>query len=255
MRFGVCHAVTLPGTWEEVIAQAGQLGFEGIELFVSPPQIPELLDNPERAAQLRQAANRAGVAFPSLCLSFFGREPRVYDPDPTLRAEAIRRARAGIARCAHLGGAVVLLPGAPALDDADAVARWIDALRTLVPDCERHQVKVAIETGLTGPETLQVLSQVGSLWIGDYFDMGNAAGRDMDPAQEILTRGQHIAQIHAKGVRGALLEAGTVDVPAVARALRSIGYQGWIMLETSRGERPLEAVGAEREQLLRLFAG
>src|SRR6185437_13672380 len=81
MHLGVCHAVTLPGEWEQAIADAGALGFEGIELFVRANTAADLLDHPERVASLRSAAASAGVSFPSLGLIYFGPDFRLYSPD------------------------------------------------------------------------------------------------------------------------------------------------------------------------------
>ena len=46
-------------------------------------------------------------------------------------------------------------------------------------------------------------------------------------------------QVHVKGVRGAGLDAGTVDLGAVRSALAETGYDGWLLLETAAGEDPL----------------
>jgi hypothetical protein len=91
------------------------------------------------------------------------------------------------------------------------------------------------------PETREILGRVGSSWVGDYFDTGNAAGQGRDPVEEIRQRKGLIVQIHVKGTRGADLAAGTVDLPAVKRALQETGYDDWLMLETSAGDAPLDA--------------
>lgn len=241
MHIGVCHSVTLPGEWEDAIAQAGEIGFEGIELFLRPATLAELLDHPERVEALRQAASRAGVALPSLGLVFFGGDWRLTDPNPSVREATVEKARVALRRCAELGGAVALLPGAAALDDAPAAEAYLTSLRELAVTAAPLGVRIGIETGYSAAETRDVLSRVDSRWVGDYFDTGNAAGRGRDPVEEIRGRGGLIFQIHLKGVRGASLEAGTVDLDGVSQALRETGYDGWLMLETSAGDAPLDA--------------
>jgi inosose dehydratase len=241
MHLGVCHAVTLPGEWDRAIADAGALGFEGIELFVRSNTMADLLDRPERVASLRTAADRAGISFPSLGLVFFGPNFRLYELDLDARANAVQQVRVGIERCAELGGRVVLVPGAPPLSDQPAVEAYVGSLKDLATTAATLGVRIGIETSYNSPETREILGRVGSPWVGDYFDTGNAAGQGRDPVEEIRQRKGLIVQIHVKGTRGADLAAGTVDLPAVKRALQETGYDDWLMLETSAGDAPLDA--------------
>jgi sugar phosphate isomerase/epimerase len=241
MHLGVCHAVTLPGEWESAIADAGALGFEGIELFVRANTAADLLDHPERVDTLGDAAARAGVSFPSLGLIYFGPDFRLFSPEAAVRDAVVERVRQGIKRCAELRGTVVLVPGAPPMEDGAAVDAYVDSLKRLVPHAARYEVKIGIETSYTAAETRAILDRVDSPWVGDYFDTGNAAGKGLDPVAEIRQRGQQIVHIHVKGTRGADLASGTVDLAGVKSALAEIGYDGWLMLETSAGDNPLDA--------------
>jgi sugar phosphate isomerase/epimerase len=254
MHLGVCHAVTLPGEWEQAIAQAGELGFEGIEIFLRPATMADLLDHPERVALLRDAAERAGVQLPSLGLVVFGPEFRLSDPHPATRTATVERARLGIQRCAELGGKIVLVPGAPPLDDEPAVAAYVASVQDLASTAANLGVLIGIETGYDAAETRQVLELVGSPWVGDYFDTGNAAARGRDPAEEVRRRKSLIVQMHVKGLRGADLAGGTVDLAALKQALQEIGYDGWLMLETSAGDNPLEAARRNLAVLRENFA-
>lgn len=241
MHLGVCHAVTLPGEWEQAIADAGALGFEGIELFVRANLAADLLDHPERVATLREAAQRAGVSFPSLGLLYFGPDFRLFSLDSAVRDAVVGRVRQGIERCAQLGGTIVLVPGAPSMDDGAAVDAYVDSLKRLALDASRHGVKIGIETSYNAAETRLILGRVDSPWVGDYFDTGNAAGKGMDPVAEIRQRKGQLVQIHVKGTRGADLASGTVDLAGVKQALAETGYDGWLMLETPAGDAPLDA--------------
>lgn len=157
--------------------------------------------------------------------------------------------RQGIQRCADLGGTVVLVPGAPSSEDRSAVDAYVDALTRLAPDAARLGVRIGIETSYTAAETTEILGRVDSPWVGDYFDTGNAAGKGMDPVAEIRERKGQLVQLHLKGVRGADLASGTVDLAAIKSALAETGYTGWLMLETAAGDNPL---GAARRNLAAL---
>jgi sugar phosphate isomerase/epimerase len=246
MRLGICHQVSLPGAWEDAIATAGQLGVEGIELFVRAEDVPAFLESPETARSLKVAAQRAGVQISSLGLIFSFRGDALLS-DPATRQTAVARVADGIRRCADAGGDVVLVGGVPEPADAAAMDAYVASVRELVPVAREHGIRIGLECGLGSADVLAMLDRVGSPEVvGDYYDMGNLAGRGMDPVEEARLRRGRIAQVHAKGVRGAGLDAGTVDLAAVRDALRAGGFDGWLLLETSAGDDP---VGNARRNL------
>lgn len=237
MRLGICHHVTLPGTWADAIAAASTLGVEGIELFVRADDLAEL-DDPSIVRQARETARKARLEISSLCLAFLMHvEARL--SDPARRGMAVGQATAGIRRCAEAGGDMVLIPAFSAQDEPTMDA-LVASIRDLVPVAADLGVRIGVESNLPAAEVLAMLDRIGSpSVVGDYFDMGNAAGRGMDPADEIRLRGSRVARVHVKGSRGGALDGGTVDLAAVREALRATGYDGWMLLETSAGDDAL----------------
>ena len=66
-----------------------------------------------------------------------------------------------------------------------------------------------------------------------YYDVGNSTNNGFDPIKEIRWLGpKRICQFHLKDNPHYLGE-GKVQFPAIADAIRDIGYRGWIVLETS----------------------
>jgi sugar phosphate isomerase/epimerase len=117
----------------------------------------------------------------------------------------------------------------------------VASIRELVPTAADLGVGIGVgigvESNLPAAEVLSMLERMGSpSVVGDYYDMGNAAGLDMDPAEEVRLRGSRVVRVHVKGARAAALDAGTVDLAAVRDALRATGYDGWMVLETSAGD-------------------
>ncbi len=237
MRFGICHHVTLPGTWADAIAAASTLGVEGIELFVRADDLAAL-DDPAIVRGAREAADRAGLTISSLCLAFLMQvEARLTDPDR--RGVAVGQVTSAIRRCAEAGGDMILIPAFGAQDEPTMDA-LVASIRDLVPVASDLGVKIGVESNLAAAEVLSMLGRIGSpAVVGDYFDMGNAAGRGMDPAEEVRLRGNRVVRVHVKGTRGAALDAGTVGLAAVRDALRTVAYDGWMLLETSAGDDAL----------------
>ena len=247
MRLGICHQVSLPGSWEDAIAAAGTLGVDGVELFVREGDVPGFLEDPAVAGGLRDLADQAGVAICSVVLVYLMRgEVSLADATGATRGRAVESAAQAICRCAELGGQVVLI-GAFGVDEPAAVDAYVASIRELAPVARAAGVRMGIESNLAAADVLALLDRIGSPdVVGDYYDMGNAAGQGMDPAEEARLRAGRIVQVHAKGVRGAGLDAGTLDLAAVRDALRAGGFDGWLLLESSAGDDP---VGNARRNL------
>jgi len=256
VRVGICHQVSLPGTWEDAIANAAALGVDGVELFVRPEDVPAFLESRDHARRLAEQASQAGLTIRSLALIFLMRgNPRLGDTAEEGRREAVGMALAALDRCADVGAKVVLVGGLPAADDEAGLDAFARSINELADRAEPLGLRIGIESGYTAEQVEMLLGRIGRpAVVGDYFDLGNAAGRDMDPAAEIRRRGRAVVQVHVKGVRGAGLDAGTVDLGAVKQALGQVGYDDWLLLETAGGDDPLANARANlavlRERLI-----
>jgi sugar phosphate isomerase/epimerase len=97
----------------------------------------------------------------------------------------------------------------------------------------------------------------GSPWIQVYYDVGNSAGNGYDVPSEIRRLGrERICEIHLKDRKTPILGApgGEVDFPAAAAACRDIGYDKWLVFETSgRKGHFLEDTRANVEYARRIF--
>jgi sugar phosphate isomerase/epimerase len=245
MQLGVCHAVTLPGEWEAAIQQAGELGFAGLEVFARhPTALAELLDDPNRTRSIRNAAQQAGIIIPSVAITGFVPGFLLGDADPAIRRATVERCRLVVERCAELGGKVTMIPGAPSIEDTASVDRWVGSIGELVPTAASSQVILGLETNYDSPTQRRIVESLASPWVKDYFDVGNSAARGRDPVSEIRLRNSMIAQFHIKGVGKVRLDEGTVDLAAIVAAIRDIGYDRWLLLETPPLDAPVESARA-----------
>lgn len=250
MRFGVMQGVLgLQGA--ALFAAAAGVGFEGVELDVRDAEHDVLFT----AAGLRevQAASAAtGLAVPSVCLGTlngFGFK----DEDRASRDRTAQLIRRTIALCGAVGAQVVLLPffGHSELFTAEDCDRVAQGLRELASSAEHAGVTLALENTLSAARNLALLEAIGSTAVKVYFDVSNATWWGHDSPTAIRALGAAIGQIHFKDGRGghsnAMLGEGHVDYPGVARAMRAVGYDGWVVLESAA---PTDPIGDARANLV-----
>jgi sugar phosphate isomerase/epimerase len=207
-------------------------------------------------SEIRAAASAANVRIPSVGFGVLNQGGLAGTPDQIPRAVATLRAAIEIA--VDLGATVVMLQhlGANAISGPEKVAQVVDGLRALVPDAEARGITLALEDLLDAHANLAIINEVGSPALKVYYDVCNTWGSGHDVPADIVRLGKHIAQVHFKD-RDASgnpchLGRGIVDVGACAEALREIGYDGWLLLETPAEDDPI-GNGRRNLEYLRRF--
>jgi L-ribulose-5-phosphate 3-epimerase len=259
MKYGLMNGC-LPGAYPEIIRECGRLGFDGVELDVDANYEQNLLWSAEGRREIAGLLAERGLALASVCLGTFWTYSFA-SPDPAVRERGQGFVRDGIRWCVELGAKRILVPitpGAPE-EGEEAPARWIEELRKLAPVAEQSQVYLAIENvgrgcGKSAEALLRIVDGVASPWVQIYYDFGNGLGLGNDPLAEIRTLGPRIVQVHAKDPGGQYLGEGRLDLPAVSAALKGIGYNQWLVLETPSTDDPTAAARRNLGSLRERFA-
>lgn len=235
-----------------VFTAAGQLGFDGVELDWLAPD--EALDGGplavEGRAALRAAARAVGVEIPSVCAHFLD-ELSLASPDAGTRQRGQEGIQLGLSLCQDMGAGVLLVPDfGPALTEPAGAGRLVGHLRQLAPEAAARGVHIALEHTLPADEAVALYEAVGSPWVGDYWDMGNAMAFGYDPVREVRALGRRLVQVHAKefdrgggqtgarraprydGLNRVPLGRGQVPVGDVLAQLARVGFDGYVVLET-----------------------
>ena len=167
--------------------------------------------------------------------------------------------RQEFADCKAYGGTTVLV--VPAVVNRkvgyrDAYKRSQENIRKLIPDAEKHGVKIAIEEVwnkflLSPLEFARYIDEFESPWVGAYFDVGNVVEFGY-PEEWIRELGKRILKVHIKEYAkekrfNYRLGEGEIDWAAVRTALSDAGYNGWITAEVGlrrsrghEGRRPAD---------------
>lgn len=241
MKIGARNG-TLKTDWQDAFAVGKELGFDGVELDVGADFEDSFLWDPDGRRKVLELQQSTGVELPCICIGGLWKHSPAA-PDGVVQQVAEQFIAGTIRFCAEVGARVILAP----INDAGgqgyevAMVRWVHTMRRVAPLAERHEVCVALENcGCTAAYQLAMIQLVDSPFVQAYFDMANAKVAGDDPVEAIQILGTHLAHVHAKnwkadddGKREATpLDHGDIDVPACMAALKDVGYEDYVTLET-----------------------
>lgn len=231
------------GPMAHLASPAGYLGLH-------PYPTPELHPNsaPAQVRALGEEIRADGLEVPSVTSALPFLHPLTAG-DEAERARGTELYRTALRFAGELGAETVLLvPGViqPGSRYDEALARARDCIASLLPDAERHGVTLAVENVwnkmLQSPlEFRDFVDGFDSPWVRAYLDVGNviSTGYGEDWIRLLGPRLDKVHVCNFRGETGSLpgftrhLLDGDVDWPAITRALRDAGYDGWLTAEVT----------------------
>jgi sugar phosphate isomerase/epimerase len=218
--------------------RAKRLGFAGVEVNLARGHLRDT--DALRLKHLADAKASTGLAIPSLVLGEHN-NGGIGSADINTAEAAREDIRQAIGWAAELGAQVILVPFFFAGDviTSDAIGRAVQSFRELCPLAKERGITLCYE-GTLPTDAIQLMAeQIGSPAFGCYFDLANVVWRGMDTATEIRGLGGLIRQVHMKESRVGPGDCqpglGRVDYQSSVDALREIGYNGWLVMETPAG--------------------
>ena len=236
----------------EAFGEAKEKGFEAVEVCMGDAGdlTPETTEDECKA--IKKEAEKAGVEIASVATGLYW-QYSLTDDREEVREKARGITRSLIERAAWLGvDAVLVVPGAVDIffkPDAPAVPydvvwkRSLEALQELAPFAEKAGVAIGVENVwnkflLSPLEMRSFVDEIKSDYVGVYFDVGNVILFGY-PEQWIRILGDRIKRVHIKDFKRSVATAkgfcdlleGDVNWPEVMKALKEIGYDGYITAE------------------------
>ncbi len=261
---------------EEWIAQAADLGVDGLEFYwgFTPRDAASL-------KRLRQVLDSHGLVMPTMCYS-----PDFIQPDPNARQAQVEEQKRVIEVTAALGGTLCRVLSGQRREDvsrADGIQMAAECITSLLPFAERHGVTLILENHYKDgywqfPEFaqkqevfLELLAAIPDLpWFGVNYDPSNAIIAGDDPIALLEAVKTRVVSMHAsdryfaggtlEDLRreeahpqlgySAILKHGVIgrglnDYDHIFSILRGVGFRGWISIED--GDDP--TVGMEHLRL------
>jgi len=248
-----------PGKWslDEVTAAAVRHGFDGLELNLEEKGDLGLDTSPDEAARVAERVRDAGLDIPAVATGLYWTRS-LSSPDEDERQEGMHVARQQMRLAAAMGvhhllvvpGAVdvFFLPDKPWVPYETAWRQSQRSLVTLADEAEASKIVICLENVwnrflLSPLEFCRFVDEIDSLLVRVYFDVGNVF-QFGHPEDWIHLLGPRISRVHVKDFKRSVgtangfcdLGEGEIDWPAVMKALKEIGYDGWITAELFPGK-------------------
>ncbi len=248
MKWGIVAAGRFGDDVEDAFRVASEIGFDGIEIpFNALDYETELIFSREGVRRLLRLAERYGVEMPSCIAGRYNRRG-FPDDDPQVREEAAGLMLHLIDMCAEAGIGRILTAffGDQEIVTDEQVERVVEGVGRCAPRAESRGVTLALEGTVRAEMWLDIIARSGSEAIGGYYDVGNAVWLGYDGAAELrtLSAAGALSQIHVKdmtvGKQNVPPGEGDVDWNAVGAAVREIGWDDYLVLETPSTDDPRE---------------
>jgi len=227
----------------EALPLAAEIGFDGVEVCIGGDYATSLLWSDGGTEQVTAAAKAAGIVVSSLSPGIFSQLHPLVD-DAGKQVEGRKLLGQCIALCGQLGCRGILVPMFPQdfaeWDDAKWTA-MADGFRGVAAKAEAAGVTLGLETMFDAKSLIALLDKIGSPAVGVYYDVANTTNRGYDAPAELRALGDRVVLIHVKDTDQQHLGEGRVPFDEVKAAIADIGYDGWLVLETPRGDDPAES--------------
>jgi D-psicose/D-tagatose/L-ribulose 3-epimerase len=243
MRIGInTFLYTSPFTTgsARLFAKFAKWGFDTVEIAIEDPKHIDPL-------KVKAAADRAGIAVGSICAAMGpGRDFRGTGAEQRTAMTYLRGLidQAVLLGCPSLIGPVYSVVGkADAVPPPQRKKEWaavVRNLKTLARYAEQKGVMICIEP-LNRFETdflntceqgLALVKAVGSPAVKLHLDTFHMNIEEKDLAAAIRKAGKHLAHLHACGSDRGTPGGDHTGWPAIARALKAIGYKGDVVIES-----------------------
>jgi len=241
------------GPIDRAIAEIGGLGYEGVELFDG-----NAADYADRPGELRGQLEAAGVEL----VSVYTGGNFIYDE---ILPEELHRVRRAAELAAGAGAAALVVGGGARRADGtrdsdyDKLGAALDRVSLIAEEhgltaCYHPHLTTIVET----PDELDRL--MSRTHVGFCPDTAHLAAGGGDPAALIRRYGERIRHVHLKDVRLDPLQflplgEGELDLVDILRAVREVGYDGWLVIELDAYDGdPRDAAAASKAHLDALLA-
>jgi sugar phosphate isomerase/epimerase len=239
----------------EAVRRLSAIGYAGVEIMADVPHAWPACLLEEQKQAIRRDVSEQGLAIANVNAFMMNAisDPRQrywypswIEPDRHYRQIRIDHTRRSLTLARELGAPCITTePGGPVEPGGSwskALGLFVEGLKPVAEHAEQEGTLLLIEPepGLlieTADQFLELMDHIDSPAVALNFDIGHfyCVGNEPEPTIHKLAR--HIRHVHLEDIAATRVHhhlipgEGAIDFAAVFRALRAIGYQGWITVE------------------------
>ena len=229
---------------EDLLRAVKEAGFQGMEPTFHPEGVPSPERAEKEAEMLGKMARGLGLEVPSMRGG-----PLFWDAFPFQVERTLDLTRKALEAVKAMGGDTLLVvPGRwkEGISYVELYEKGVEVAKEMGKIAEEIGVRIGFENVenkflLSPKEWSEFLDEVGSPYVGMYFDVGNVIYTGLGHPQDWLRDlGGRICRLHFKDAREKevlQLGEGEVDWKAVMEAIRAVGYDGWACVELPLPEK------------------
>ena len=266
MRFAICNETFQNWGFVDQCRRAAELGYQALEIapFTLPVSVAQF--SGQQRIEMKKTARDFGLEIIGLHWLLAGTEGLyLTSPDQTVTARTETYLHSLINLCHDLGGHVMvlgspkqrnLLPGVSHQQASEDAAALLGRLTSHLSDAG---VTLAVEP--LGPEegdflntaqsAVDLIQMVDSPTVRLHLDV-KAMSTEAEPYESLIRRhGVWLQHFHANDPNRQGPGMGEVDFVPILRALRDIGYTGWVSVEVFDYTPGPDALASRSIQYLR----
>jgi sugar phosphate isomerase/epimerase len=242
-------------SFAEAVRRLAGIGYRGVEVMADVPHAWPAFLLEEQKQGLRDALARNGLAVSNVNAFMMHAvndarqrywHPSWIEPDRHYRQVRIDHTRRALTLARELGAPCITTePGGPVEPGGswqDALRLFVEGLKPVAEHAEKEGVLLLVEPepGLlieTADQFLELMRHIDSPAVGLNFDIGHAYCVGDDPATTIPRVARYIRHFHLEDIAATRVHHhlipgdGVIDFAAALRAVRAIGYDGWVTVE------------------------
>lgn len=267
-------------SFAEATRRVAAIGYPGIEIMADVPHAWPAFLPEEQKQGIRDALTRNRLAIANINAFMMNAindarqrywHPSWIEPDVHYRRVRIDHTRRALTLARELGAPCITTePGGPVergTSWAQALRLFVEMLKPVAEHAEKEGVQLLVEPE---PDLLiekaeqfeEFMKHIDSPAVGLNFDIGHFYCVGDDPAPTVHRLARWIRHVHLEDIAATRVHhhlvpgEGAIDFAPVLKALKAVGYPGWVTIELyPYVDDPDAAARTARERILPLLNG